>query len=273
MLVNTYSTIEDFEENYQLDLKKFLSFVKCEKDEGEKMFINLLIPSYEFYNSDLSKLTFEIIENKNNAKIPINFSIETLNRIFKSQFKAHVLNMVQKKKLSAISRNINLDDRIVSLQTVFKYLTNDQYQKIKSDFLNKGVMIFNTSYGSYATEFLDNYSEFDINKKNIIFNYTAYKNLCTKKVIVRQYILNKYFARDKPRAFNLDYKFAILDEMGFIKWCRDNNINNENTASLLVELLGGAKSTMLDKLKPGFKMNKETKEKAIHFINSKKYPI
>lgn len=73
----------------------------------------------------------------------------------------------------------------------------------------------------------------------------------------------------KNRAFNLDYKFAILERMEFIKWCENNSLTKDSTAELLCELIGGAKSTFLDKLKPSYKMDKEIKQNAIDFVEKR----
>lgn len=79
-------------------------------------------------------------------------------------------------------------------------------------------------------------------------------------------------SKKKKRHTDVNFKFALLEEMGVINWLKTNiPTNNEDRADILMELIGGQQSTLVDYLK-GKTINKDVRQKALDMITDKRYP-
>lgn len=79
--------------------------------------------------------------------------------------------------------------------------------------------------------------------------------------------------KPKLRTADVNYKFALLEEMGVIKWLQNNiHTNNTQRAEILQEVMGSTISTLQDYLKGKSSVSKEVRQKAMDFINDRRLP-
>lgn len=74
------------------------------------------------------------------------------------------------------------------------------------------------------------------------------------------------------RTTDVNFRFALLQEMGVIKWLETNiQTSNNDRADILQQIMGGSAETIKDYLK-GKHINRDVRQKALDFINEKRLP-
>lgn len=141
-------------------------------------------------------------------------------------------------------------------------------------------------YFSYVSDEIANLQEFSKNQKlkTLIYGLEDFYEIIagfygdelTKLEFYHQEIGKdlKNVEKEKPkrRHTDINFKFALLEEMGLISWLKNNiPTNNKDRAEILMELIGGAETTLIDYLKDK-SINKDVRQKALDFINEKRYP-
>lgn len=77
--------------------------------------------------------------------------------------------------------------------------------------------------------------------------------------------------KPKPRTADINFKFALLEEMGVIQWLKTNILtNHDDRAEILQQLIGGSTESIKNYLK-GQTINKDVKQKALDLLNEKRF--
>lgn len=113
---------------------------------------------------------------------------------------------------------------------------------------------------------------------DIFFDEIKYRNFKFSVLKIYHWLNSKLYPNgaepEKPklRTADVNYKFALLEEMGVIKWLQTNiHTNNKNRAEILQEIMGSTVSTLEDYLK-GKTIHKDVRQKALDFINDRRLP-
>lgn len=162
---------------------------------------------------------------------------------------------------------------------IINFIKNEKYQAIKSADDIKNLLKIIKAYPQFENQIDFSYTSlykilelgwetmdgFKFNKKKI--GYKVFLEF--KRRIIAETAKQ---SQKKIRSADVNYKFAILQEMGVIKWL-ENNIptNNDDRAEILQEIMGGSTETIKDYLK-GKTIHKDVRQKALDLINAKRYP-
>lgn len=118
---------------------------------------------------------------------------------------------------------------------------------------------------------------------DIFFDEIKYRNFTFSVLKIYQWLNSKINSNrteqktvpEKPklRTSDVNYKFALMEEMGVIKWLQTNiHTNNKNRAEILQEIMGSTVSTLEDYLKGKSIISKDVRQKALDFLNDRRLP-
>lgn len=118
---------------------------------------------------------------------------------------------------------------------------------------------------------------------DIFFNDVKYRNFKFSVLKIYHWLNDKLSGEgmeqkpepEKPklRTSNVNYKFALMEEMGVLQWLKSNiHTNNTNRAEILMEVMGSTVSTLEDYITGKSVVSKDVRQKALDFINDRRYP-
>lgn len=279
MQLPIYSDVMEFEENYQNDLNNFLTSYQFIENPTVDDFHLYLFEKYQHFNFENNLPLFDFREQKGYVSVPIKIDIDTAIKIFTEQFKMFVFTISQKPKYLQKKYDILLHSEMTKYD-IFSNLTEIQYKVLLEPFLRSNSWTKPFLYDLRFKEFVYKYSKVDEQLKRLVFDVKEFKNYCIGGQGVMNHICNLYFPEKtktvpvskKRRSTDVNFKFAMLQEMGVIKWLENNiQTNNEDRAEILQEIMGGSTETLKDYLK-GKTINRDVKQKALDFLNDRRYP-
>lgn len=279
MEIPFYTTITDFDKNYNTDLMYFLEKYSFVEKPTADDFNQELFERYSQFRFEFNDLKFSFKEKKGIVSVPILLDINTARSIFKTQFIKYVNILSNKPQFVQNFFNTVLNPNI-NKYNVFSNLTEDQYKNILEHFVKSGTLTEPYLYEFPFIDFIKNYSAIDETSGRLIYNLDDYREYYLGGQRVLNHIIKRYFPQKlkqiqpnkKLRTADVNYKFALMEIMGVIKWLETNiQTNNDDRAEILQEIMGGSTETLKDYLK-GKIIHKDVRQKAVDFINSKRYP-
>lgn len=279
MKIPFYTNVTDFDKNYHTDLTNFLEKYSFAEKPTADDFNQYLFEKYSQFRFEINDIKFSFRENKSIVSVPVLLDLNTALSIFKTQFIKYVNILSKKPRFVQNFFNTVLSPNINKFN-VFSNLTEEQYKNILEHFVKSSTSTEPYLYEFPFIDFIKNYSSIDETSGRLIYNLNGYREYYLGGQTVLNHIIKRYFPQKlkqiqpnkKLRTADVNYKFALLEIMGVIKWLETNiQTNNDDRAEILQEIMGGSTETLKDYLK-GKIIHKDVRQKAVDFINSKRYP-